>query len=302
MAASMTQHGITASLKAALPWWAKIGAKVVLSRLPFSARTWQRLGLFSPGGMEDADYARGVFESHLEAAGPLPEGFTYLELGPGDSLATAIIARTQGASGGYLIDAGAYASRSIDTYRRLIAKLKAGGEERGLSELEDCRTVDEILDAANCAYWQDGIESLRRVPDDSVDFIFSQAALEHVPLGEFADTCRQLYRIQRPAGVGSHRIDFQDHLGGSLNSLRFSGTLWEAAWFASGSGFYTNRLRFSGVLDHFRAAGFEVDVRELRRWDEMPLAPARLDPAFRDLAEDDLLISGALIGLRKNGG
>ena len=72
----MTQSGITRTVKRALPWWAKIGAKVVLSRLPLNARTWQRLGLFSPGGMADADYARRVFESHLEAAGPLPEGFT----------------------------------------------------------------------------------------------------------------------------------------------------------------------------------------------------------------------------------
>ncbi len=301
MAAAMTQNGITASVRRALPWWAKIGAKVVLSRLPLSARTWQRLGLFSPGGMVDADYACGVFESHFEAAGPLPEGFTYLELGPGDSLATAIIARARGASTGYLIDAGAYASRSIDTYRRLIVQLKSDGGVGGLSELEDCRTVDEILEAADCTYWQDGIEALARVPDDSVDFIFSPAAFEHSPLGEFADTCRQLYRIQRQTGVGSHWIDFQDHLGGSLNSLRFSETLWEAAWFAPRSGFYTNRLRFSEVLDHFRAAGFEADVRSIRRWDEMPLAPAKLDPAFRGLAKDDLLISSALIGLRKNG-
>ena len=298
----MTQDGKGASLKRALPWWAKIGAKVVLSRLPLDARTWQRLGLFSPGGMADADYARRVFESHFEAAGPLPEGFTYLELGPGDSLYTAIIARARGASGGYLIDAGAYASRAIDTYRRLIAKLKSDGEGRGMGELEGCRTVDEILEAAGCTYWQDGIAALGRVPDGCVDFVFSHAALEHIPLGEFADTCRQLYRIQKPAGVGSHQIDFQDHLGGSLNSLRFSETLWEAPWFAPRSGFYTNRLRFSAVLDHFRAAGFEADVRSIQRWDEIPLARAKLDAAFRDLAEDDLLINGALIGLRKNGG
>ena len=87
-----------------------------------------------------------------------------------------------------------------------------------------------------------------------------------------------------------------------MNSLRFSETLWEAPWFAPRSGFYTNRLRFSAILDHFRAAGFEADVRLIERWDEIPLARAKLDAAFRDLAEDDLLINGALIGLRKNGG
>lgn len=297
----MTPGRIAAAFRRALPWWAKIGAKVVLSRLPVSARTWQSLGLFSPGGMEDADYACQVFESHLEAAGPLPEGFTYLELGPGDSLATAIIARANGASAGYLIDAGAYASRALDTYRRLIARLEAEGKADAVLEFRHCRTVEEILEAAGCTYWQDGLAALGRVADDSVDFIFSQAALEHVPLGEFADTCRELHRIQRQTGAGSHRIDFQDHLGGSLNSLRFSGTLWEADWFAPRSGFYTNRLRFSEILRHFRAVGFEVDVRSIRCWDEMPLAPAKLDPAFRGLAEDDLLINGAHITLRKHG-
>lgn len=32
----------------ALPWWSKLRAKLVLSRLPFGYALWQRLGVFSP--------------------------------------------------------------------------------------------------------------------------------------------------------------------------------------------------------------------------------------------------------------
>lgn len=301
MGAPMTGKSAIEAIKGAVPWWAKIAAKLVLARLPTSGRTWQKLGLFSPGRMLDADYALGVFESHFREAGRMPEGFTYLELGPGDSLATAVIAWAHGASRGYLIDAGAYASRSMETYRPLIAKLKAMETGRNLAAFEGCETVEALLAATNCTYEEEGLESLKRVATESVDFIFSQATLEHVPLDEFARTCRELYRIQKPAGFASHRIDLKDHLGESLNSLRFSKELWEAPWFARKSGFYTNRLRLSQVVGHFREAGFTVEIRSTVRWESPPLPRGRLNGAFRELPDEELLTQGAVIGLRKNG-
>jgi hypothetical protein len=95
--------------KTMLPWWAKIAAKLILARLPLGGRTWQSLGLFSPGEMDDPDYALAVFEAHYQAMGYPAPGFRYVELGPGDSLASAVIAKAHGAVGGWLIDSGAYA-------------------------------------------------------------------------------------------------------------------------------------------------------------------------------------------------
>ncbi len=289
-------------LKRALPWWAKIAAKLVLARLPVPKHTWQRLGLFSPGSMLDADYAIEVFDSHYLRAKGLRPGFSYLELGPGDSLATAIVARARGAAGGWLVDAGAYASRSPEIYRTLIAKLETADTRAALAPLTHCTATDDMLAAAGCTYVEDGLESLKNIPDNSVDFVFSQATLEHVAKQDFAETCRQLHRIHKPGSYGSHHIDFKDHLGGSLQSLRFSEALWEAPWFARRSGFYTNRLRLSHVIAHFEDAGFSVEVILRKRWPQTPMGSYKYHREFAALTLRDILTREALLRLRKDGG
>ena len=99
-----------ANTKAAMPWWGKIGIKLVLARLPLAYDFWQRLGLFRHGHMDSAVYALGVFEWHMDRAslrGQL-QGKFLLEMGPGDSIATAIIAYAFGARA-ILVDAGPFA-------------------------------------------------------------------------------------------------------------------------------------------------------------------------------------------------
>ncbi len=130
-----------------------------------------------------------------------------------------------------------------------------------------------------------------RIPSASVDFLWSQAVLEHVRKADFDAVLIELRRVLKPSGVSSHRIDLEDHLQNGLNNLRFSEGVWEAGWMAS-SGFYTNRLRYEDILRRFAAAGFEVDVVHSDRWDRLPLSRRRMHAEFRDLAPDDLLVSG----------
>ena len=290
----------------AIPWWGKIAAKVVLKRLPVGGRAWQRLNVFSPGFMLDAEYAIGVFRDHFLRAGAPPPGFRYLELGPGDSLATAAIAWAYGAAGGYLVDNGAYAATDITLYQPLLARLaalhgKGGGlaPVRDATMLQSCGDIDDLLRQTNATYREDGLASLRQVPAGSLDLVFSQAVLEHVPLAEFDATMQALLAALKSTGIASHRIDFKDHLGASLHNLRFAETFWEQPWFARDSGFYTNRLRFSQMIDSFRTAGFDIAVEVQDRWPALPLPRSRMAVPFRDLGDDDLLTSGATVTLRK---
>lgn len=287
-----------------MPWWAKIAGKLVLSRLPFSGRIWQRLGLFSPGFMLDPDYAIAVFRRHHQRAGNPAPGFRYLELGPGDSLATAAVAWAHGASGGWLIDAGAYAARDIALYQPLFRRLAEMRNEQALprdaADLQGCRSIDDMLRLTGCTYREDGLTGLRDVPPDSIDLVLSQATLEHVPRTEFAATMIELHRVVKPGAVASHQIDFKDHLGGSLNNLRFTDQTWERPGFAPRSGFYTNRLRLSEVIAAMQAAGFTVDIRERLRWDAIPLPREQLAPQFQSLSDDDLRTSGAALIARKH--
>jgi hypothetical protein len=56
-------------MKTLIPWWFKIMAKIILSRLPFSYKVWQRLGIFRHGYMDQSSYALHVFNEHVSRAG-----------------------------------------------------------------------------------------------------------------------------------------------------------------------------------------------------------------------------------------
>jgi SAM-dependent methyltransferase len=130
-----------------------------------------------------------------------------------------------------------------------------------------------------------------------VDFIMSQAVLEHVRRREFVDVVQHLRRVLRPDGVCSHRVDLKDHLSDALNNLRFSERVWEST-FMAGSGFYTNRIRYSEMLQLFRRAAFDVEVVNVDRWARLPTPRGRLSEPFRHLSDEDLRVSGFDVVLR----
>jgi SAM-dependent methyltransferase len=280
-----------------MPWWAKVAAKVVMARLPVSYERWRQLGVFRHGEMLDPDYAIRVFDRHYDRVkATLPPDFAVLELGPGDSLATAVIAAARGASQVYLVDAGAFASmEGVAGYNALAERLASlGMPVKGAP----FASVQAMLAATNATYLTEGLSSLSGLPDRSFDLVFSQAVLEHVALGEFDVTMREMYRVQKPGTATSHRVDLQDHLAHSLNSLRFSRAVWESKLMSS-SGFYTNRLRASQVLDAIRRAGYQVELYAPDEWPTLPLPKRKMHPDFARLAEDDLRVRGLDVVARR---
>lgn len=273
-----------------IPWWAKLSAKLILSRLPFGYAVWQRLGLFRHGCMDSGEYAIRVFQSHVDKSGLKHQlrGKRILELGPGDGIASAIMAAGYGARA-IIVDAGRFVREEIGTYLDLENILA----EMGLSpvDLSACRDVDEILARCNSIYMTEGLESLRQIEPESIDLIFSQAVLEHVRKRDFLGTMRECRRILKPGGICSHQIDLRDHLGGALNNLRFSERLWESEFFAK-SGFYTNRIQYSQMLLLFKQAGFDVEVTDIRRWNTIPTPRNRLAREFKDVLDEELCVSG----------
>lgn len=281
-----------------LPWWIKISSKIVLARLPVKYALWRHLQLFRHGAMVDPDYALEVFKGHFQAVGPnrLTGGFTALELGPGDSLLSALLVRAFGGGACYLIDSGDFADRTPATYQRAVQRYRDLGYD-DLPPIEDLTSVETMLDLTRGRYLAEGLNSLRSLADKSVDFIWSQAVLEHVRRAEFPETLRQMRRIIREDGVCSHRIDLKDHLTGGLNNLRFSPEIWEGELF-SRSGFYTNRLRRGELMQMFEEANFEPETVKIDRWDKLPLARSALHSTWADLPLEELGVSGLNVILR----
>lgn len=272
-----------------LPWWVKIAAKLILARLPVSNDRWARMAVFRHGRMSDPRYAERVYRHHIDRCGGARERVV-LELGPGDSLFTAVFAAADGATRTLLVDVAQFARADFVTYVELADSL-------GLSVPPRVTDTSDLLAELHADYLTNGLQSLRELPPKSVDVVFSNAVLEHLLDEEFDAIICELARILKPSGMMSHRIDLKDHLGGGLNNLRFSRWVWESRAFRT-SGFYTNRRRLPDLERSFNAARLDVVSWDVDRWAQLPLDPGRLHPDFRRMDPEDLLVSGCDVALR----
>lgn len=282
---------LISKVKRALPWWTRLAAKIVLARVPISYATWAKIGLYRHGHMDGSEYALSVFESHVRRLGLSLDqlsGTVILEIGPGDSCATAIIAHAYGASA-ILIDADRFANSDPMAYEPICRALR----ERGLSPVDVAQmpNFEALLAGVGARYVTSGLSSWRDLSPKTVDIVFSQAVLEHIRAHEFVELQKECFRVMKHGGKASHRVDLKDHLGGGLNNLRFSARVWESDLFVD-SGFYTNRIRFDQMLESFDRAGFIVSDVECDRWDQLPVGRQKLDVAYRDLPDSSLLVNG----------
>ncbi|MBD2002395.1 MULTISPECIES: class I SAM-dependent methyltransferase [Cyanophyceae] len=277
-----------------VPWWGKIAAKIVLTRLKIPYIYWSKFGLFQHGEMDAPSYAYRVFKQHFDNV-KLPEKFVSLELGPGDSLFSAIISQAFGGSTSYLVDSGDFARKDIDLYRAMANFITQ--KELPTPNIQELKSLEEVLNCCSANYLTSGLTSLRTIPAQSVDYIWSNAVLEHVRKKDFLDTMLELRRIIRNNGVCSHQVDLKDHLSNALNNLRFPEHIWENEFMAN-SGFYTNRIQYSQMLDIFRQANFDVEIIKVERWDKLPVLRAKLSKEFRQIRDEELCISGFSVRLR----
>lgn len=281
-----------------IPWFLKIPAKIVLSRLPMHYDAWRGLNMFRAGGMDDPETAFSVYQMHCKAAGFADRrGYTVLELGPGDSMLTALFACSAGAARSILVDQSELATGKLELFGDAEAMLaRKSLPVPGVARLN---TIDAVLDRLDCRYLTGGLDSLKSLPDGCVDFVFSNAVIEHVRKGRFAETAREMYRVMAPAGVASHWIDYRDHLQLGLNNLRFSEPVWESDFMAR-SGFYTNRMTAVEIRAQFEEAGFAIEERDTTLWPGgLPTPQAAMSEPFASMAEEDLMVMMNWLLLRK---
>lgn len=138
--------------------------------MPLPYRAWNRLGLFEHGSMKLPDYSMGVFLSHFGmAAFEGRSGCTCLEIGPGGSLCSAMIAKAKGTTRCWMVDSGDLAQRDVLIYHSMARHL----EQLGLMAPppEALASFDTLLADCNATYLTGGIDSSRTVPNVSVDLI-----------------------------------------------------------------------------------------------------------------------------------
>lgn len=282
-----------------LPWWAKVIVKAALSAGPFSYEQIRGCLTGYHGEMVSENYAKGVFAKFMRDYQEFSSGSyrgAHLELGPGGSVLSGLLARIAGFEKSFLIDVDDFATRDFNVYRSTINRLEERDRAVFNAAFAECGDVIEACREIGVLYLTEGLASLSQIPSHFVSFSFSNAVLEHVRYCDFARFVAELRRIHRSNAVSAHQIDYKDHLGGSLNHLRFSQGLWESRYFPN-SAFYTNRLRHCDILKTFAENGFRVVKNDTVSWDSLPLHREEMAREFCDYSEEQLLISGAHIAL-----
>lgn len=273
--------------KQRVPWTVKLAGKVLGGAVPAVSTAIRRVGGYDHGPMDDLRYVRYWIFEHLRRCSLTSlDGLRVLELGPGDAITTALLAAGLGADSTTLIDEADFATGDVELYVDLASRLRRSGID--VPQLQGSTDREEVLQRCGARYLTSGVESLASLDTESIDASWSQAVLEHVRLDQFDQLLAELHRVHRPDTKTSHRVDLQDHLAGSINTLRLPTWAWERPliW---GSGAYTNRMRASAITGRFDAAGFSVEELARTTWPVPPVARRRLRKPFRDLSEGDLV-------------
>ena len=272
-----------------MKWFIKIILKILISRLPIPYAFWKIIGFFKHGKMDSCEYAIKIFDLHFYRAFPkkVPQNLQILELGPGDSIASAIIGFSYGASCTFLVDVDYYVTKNLNFYRRLISTLKSKGFRT--PDISEAKSVEDLLKLFNGIYLTEGLSSLKSIESNSIHFVWSHSVLEHIRKYQFFEIQRELKRLLKPSGKASHSIDFQDHLDYGLNNLRFSEKIWESKFFAN-SGFYTNRIPALKMHEIFLEIGFKIKRKSFGKWKKLPIKRSNINREF-DIYTDKVLLN-----------
>jgi ubiquinone/menaquinone biosynthesis C-methylase UbiE len=122
-----------------------------------------------------------------------------------------------------------------------------------------------------------------QLPDASVDVVFSNSVLEHVP-GPVIDDCfREARRILKPGGIVFHSVNCGDHYAyvdrsiSQLHYLKYSEPAWQK-W--NNAFLYQNRLRAEDFTAMAKNSGFVIEIdtsrphpTRLKQLDEIRVHP-----------------------------
>ena len=310
----------------------QIKAKALVKGLMTRVPVVNRYALSGTGGTVSARYCYSVWLRHLIWAhrqGRTTIPHTVAELGPGDSLGAGLAALLAGSHQYFGLDVKKFASSDrnvrildqlIELYQNREPIPDATEFPQQLPHLDTYEfpahiVTDDVLAAslrperielirdelrkdsvgtgpeARIAYFAPWYDP-NVVQEESVDFVFSQAVMEHVT--ELGHTYQALWRWLKPDGWSSHVIDYRSH----HTTKQWNGH-WACSDFAwslvRGKRVYLiNREPHSTHVDLLQKHGFNI-VGDLEYREQDGVAREQLAPRFRHLSDDDLAISCAFI-------
>jgi len=135
-----------------------------------------------------------------------------------------------------------------------------------------------------------------KLAPDSIDLVYSNGVMEHMPKDSIRDLMCESRRILRPGGLALHNVPCNDHYAhidsqiSFVNCVRYSESQWRK-W--NNLLQYQNRLRAPAFLDLATQAGFAIILKRIcvRPGTREALANCQVAPQFRRFSMEDLAIT-----------
>jgi SAM-dependent methyltransferase len=296
-----------------MDWRIKGLAQKVLSVVPFGARINDLLQR-TVGSLRDFDrtVASKVADwsylaDNMVNLGVSPGGLRYLEIGTGWFPTLPLCWSLAGAASVVTFDLTRHLDLSLtmrllellETQLPLISRAGARNIERveaDYERLKGASSVGDLLDRARVEYRAPVDVTKSGLPAESVDVVFSNSVLEHVPPDVISEMMQESLRVLRRGGLALHSANCGDHYAyfdksiTSINYLTFTEREWR---FWNNKLLFQNRLRPSDFLGLVEMAGLQIMwTRVNPRRDLLDALPTlRIAPEFRSYPREQLCSS-----------
>lgn len=248
------------------------GGLAVNDRMQRSIGTFKRFDVESTAKIEDF----ALMASQLRQLAVPIAGATFFEIGSGWYPTLPICLYVCGAKQVVTFDLTRH--MKLDLALRLTEKLRGAigqlADAAGITplEMEDRRQALEraLQQGADIGKASQGGIDYRApadaartdLADNSIDVVFSNSVLEHIPPTVLDAIFAESRRIVREGGVVFHSVNCGDHYAytdasvGQLNYLQFPTRQWELLW--NNDLQYQNRLRAKDFIALARRHGFDI--------------------------------------------
>lgn len=291
-------------------WKIKGYTQKALSVVPFGKRINDSLQR-TVGGLRDfehnvefkvADWS--YLADHMTELDVSPAGLRYLEIGTGWFPTLPLCWSLAGASSVVTYDLTRHLNRKL-TFK-LLASLEsrlpiiARAGKRDLDavktdyeKLKATQSVPELFERARVEYRAPADATKSGLPDESVDVVFSNSVLEHVPRGVILEMMRESARVLRRGGLSVHSVNCGDHYAyfdksiTFINYLTFSERDWQ---FWNNKLLFQNRMRPVDFLKLAESAGLTIALAKFKPRQALldALPSLKIAPEFQHYPREQL--------------
>ena len=258
-----------------------------------------------------------IFVDHLATLGLSVRGLKLFEIGTGWFPTLPICFMLAGAAACTTFDLNPHLNEKLT--RKMLVALRsqlpriANKGRRSLEEvtadyerIAAAGSLSEILSAAGIDYRAPADATKTPLPPDSVDVIFSNSVLEHVPPEVIAGMMRESRRVLREGGYTIHCVNCGDHYAyfdrkiSPINYLAYPKDRWR---FWDNELLYQNRLRPQDFRELAERENLEVVLEVYRPRAELMalMKTMAIADEFKRYPPEQLCSTSVAFAAKKNG-